>query len=139
MQISICRSCKSKNIKDAFSLGSQVLTGVFPSNRKMKISKGKLSLVHCTKCSLLQLKNSFNASEMYGDNYGYMSSLNKSMFFHLKNKVNILKRKIDLNYQDIIIDIGSNDGTFLSFFDKKFNLIGIDPTIRKFGLSLIHI
>ena len=54
MQISICRSCKSKNIKDAFSLGSQVLTGVFPSNRKMKISKGKLSLVHCTKCSLLQ-------------------------------------------------------------------------------------
>ena len=133
MQISICRSCKSKNIKDAFSLGSQVLTGVFPSNKKMKISKGKLSLVHCEKCSLLQLKNSFNANEMYGDNYGYMSSLNKSMFFHLKNKVNILKRKINLNYQDIIIDIGSNDGTFLSFFDQKFNLIGVDPTIRKFG------
>ena len=133
MKIVQCRSCKSRNIKNAFSLGSQSLTGVFPNKKNLNISKGELSLVFCKNCSLLQLENSFNPEEMYGENYGYMSSLNQSMFNHLKNKVNYLKKKIHLNYRDLVIDIGSNDGTFLSFFDKKFDLIGVDPTIKKFG------
>ena len=133
MKISQCRSCKSKNIENAFNLGLQSLTGIFPASKKTRVSKGKLSLALCKNCFLLQLEDSFNPDEMYGDNYGYMSSLNQSMFNHLKNKVNNLKQKINLNYRDIIIDVGSNDGTFLSFFDKKFDLVGVDPTIKKFG------
>ena len=31
-----------------------------------------------------------------------------------------------------MIDIGSNDGTTLSFYKKEFCRIGIDPTIKKF-------
>ena len=139
MKIVQCRSCKSRNIKNAFSLGSQSLTGVFPNKKNLNISKGELSLVFCKNCSLLQLENSFNPEEMYGENYGYMSSLNQSMFNHLKNKVNYLKKKIQLNYRDIVIDIGSNDGTFLSFFDKKFDLIGVDPTIKKFGKTPVKL
>ena len=34
---------------------------------------------------------------------------------------------------DSIIDIGSNDGTFLSFFERKYNLLAVDPTIKKFS------
>ena len=133
MKISKCRSCKSKEIKKAFDLGLQSLTGVFPEKKETVITKGRLSLVLCSNCSLLQLANSFDHNEMYGDNYGYMSSLNYSMINHLKNKTTNLKKYIDLNYNDIIIDIGSNDGTFLSFFSKNFNLIGVDPTINKFS------
>ena len=132
MKINICRSCKSKKLKKAFSLGEQYLTGVFPENKKQQITKGFLSLVLCDNCKLLQLEHSFDSHEMYGDNYGYMSSLNQAMFDHLKNKVSKLKGKINLKSNDIIIDIGSNDGTFLGFFEKKFQLIGIDPTIKKF-------
>ena len=132
MKINKCRSCKSKKLEKAFSLGDQYLTGVFPENRKQTITKGFLSLVICKNCSLLQLEHSFDTDEMYGDNYGYMSSLNKAMFDHLKNKVSKLRKKIDLVYEDLIIDIGSNDGTFLSFFDKKYKLVGVDPTIKKF-------
>ena len=113
-------------------LGNQYLTGVFPQKKNSKISKGKLSLVLCENCKLLQLENSFNYKEMYGDNYGYMSSLNKSMSSHLKNKALNLKKKFNLKNNDVVIDIGSNDGTFLSYFDRKFNLIGVDPTIKKF-------
>ena len=87
MKISQCRSCKSKNIKKAFDLGLQSLTGVFPKTRESSISKGRLSLALCINCSLLQLVNSFDRNEMYGDNYGYMSSLNQSMINHLENKV----------------------------------------------------
>ena len=94
MKINKCRSCKSSNLSFAFSLGNQYLTGVFPKKYNEKISKGNLSLVFCNKCKLLQLENSFDSNEMYGDNYGYMSSLNKSMFNHLKYKVRKLLRKI---------------------------------------------
>ena len=132
MKINKCRSCKSKKLEKAFSLGDQYLTGVFPEHRKQTITKGFLSLVICKNCSLLQLEHSFDTGEMYGDNYGYMSSLNKAMFDHLKNKVSKLRKKIDLVSKDIIIDIGSNDGTFLGFFDKKYKLVGVDPTIKKF-------
>ena len=84
----------------------------------MNISKGRLSLTFCINCSLLQLANSFDRDEMYGDNYGYMSSLNQSMINHLENKVTALKKKVDLNYKDIIID-GNSIGlkkTGLNFF-----------------------
>jgi hypothetical protein len=133
MKINKCRSCKSKQLKQAFSLGEQYLTGIFPRNKKESITKGHLSMVICKNCSLLQLEHSFDSDEMYGDNYGYMSSLNQSMFEHLRNKVPKLKKKVQLSYKDIIVDIGSNDGTFLSFFDRKFKLIGVDPTIKKFS------
>ena len=133
MKINKCRSCKNSKLSFAFNLGNQHLTGVFPKNKKEKITQGNLSLVFCNKCKLLQLENSFDSEEMYGHNYGYMSSLNKSMFNHLKYKVKKLLRKVSLRSNETVIDIGSNDGTFLSFFSKKLNLIGVDPTIKKFS------
>ena len=132
MKIKFCRVCKSKKISKVFSLGIQTLTGIFPSKKKDKISKGNLSLVYCKKCTLLQLENNFNLNEMYGDNYGYMSSLNQSMISHLRIKALHLKSTYKLTSGSKILDIGSNDGTFLSFFNKKFKLYGCDPTIKKF-------
>ena len=90
-------------------------------------------MIICNKCKLLQLENNFDANEMYGDNYGYMSSLNKSMTSHLKLKALNLKNRYNIQPKSNILDIGSNDGTFLSFFNKSFNLYGCDPTIKKFS------
>ena len=120
MKIKKCRSCKSTKLKRTFSLGNQYLTGVFPSKINDKVSQGNLTLVICEKCELLQLQDSFDSHEMYGSNYGYMSSLNKSMFDHLKNKAKNLIKKYNIKPGDTIIDTGSNDGTFLSFFWKEF-------------------
>ena len=133
MKIKYCRSCKNKSLTRVYSLGKQSLTGIFPSKKNSKVTAGQLSMVLCSKCKLLQLENNFNPNEMYGDNYGYMSSLNSSMVSHLKLKYEQLKSKYEFNFNDNILDIGSNDGTFLSFFSKKFNLYGCDPTIKKFS------
>lgn len=133
MKIKICRSCKSKKISKVFSLGKQTLTGIFPTNRNDKITKGNLSLIICNNCKLLQLENNFNPNEMYGDNYGYMSSLNKSMMSHLKLKALNFIKTYKLKAGSCILDIGSNDGTFLSYFNSKNKLYGCDPTIKKFG------
>ena len=132
MKIIECRSCKSKKLVEIFSLGNQKLTGVFPTSKKQKVSGGNLDLILCKNCTLLQLKHSFDANEMYGENYGYMSSLNASMTEHLKKKSRSLINLSRLKKNEIVLDIGSNDGTFLSFFSKKNLLIGIDPTIKKF-------
>lgn len=133
MKIKNCRSCKSKNLTKLYTLGKQTLTGIFPPQKKTKVTKGELSMVICSKCKLLQLEHNFDANEMYGDNYGYMSSLNASMIAHLKLKALGLKKRFNLKEKNNILDIGSNDGTFLSFFDKKFKLFGCDPTIKKFS------
>ena len=131
MKIKYCRVCKSNSFVKVFNLGNQVLTGVFPKKKNEKIEKGKLSMVFCKKCSLLQLEDSFNPIKMYGKNYGYMSSQNQSMINHLKNKLSKIKKLANLKKGDFIIDIGSNDGTFLNFFSKKYNLIGIDPSAKR--------
>jgi len=131
MKIKVCRSCKSGDLKKTFNLGSQKLTGVFPKKKNQKIPSGSLEMVFCNNCKLLQLKNSFDPEMMYGENYGYMSSLNQSMVNHLRKKSLKLLKISNLKNKDIVIDIGSNDGTFLNFFSKKNKLIGVDPTIKK--------
>ena len=133
MKIKNCRSCKSKNLLKLYTLGKQALTGIFPPKKNAKITREHLSMVICNKCKLLQLEHNFDANEMYGDNYGYMSSLNKSMISHLELKALSLKKRYKIKPRESVLDIGSNDGTFLSFFNKTFKLYGCDPTIKKFS------
>lgn len=70
---------------------------------------------------------------MYGDNYGYRSGLNASMVRHLQSKVTLINKTVKLKPADIVLDIGSNDGTTLGFYPEiGLDLIGIDPTAAKF-------
>ena len=131
MKITNCRSCQSNSLKSLYSLGTQYLTGIFPKNKSEKVPRGELSMVMCNKCKLLQLENSFDVNVMYGENYGYLSSLNPHMIKHLKIKSEKLKKISNLGNQETVIDIGSNDGTFLSNYKRTNRLIGVDPTIKK--------
>lgn len=132
-EISACRVSNSKNLIDVLDLGFQSLTGVFPKSIDESITQGPLKLVWCPTSGLLQLKHSFDLNEMYGMNYGYRSGLNQSMVQHLQQKVLYLQRIQSLSAGDIVLDIGSNDGTLLSAFNMKgIKLIGIDPTGEKF-------
>jgi len=132
-EIHKCRICNSLNLLSILSLGEQCLTGIFPVNRDMKVTKGPLDLVWCPDCLLVQLRQSYSLSEMYGDNYGYRSSLNKSMVRHLKNKVNFVERFRPLSSGDLVLDIGSNDATTLKAYSKdRIIKVGVDPTAEKF-------
>ena len=133
-EIKKCRSCNSNKLQKLFSLGNQSFTGIFPKNKNQKVPRGKLILVICSSCKLVQLSENFNLKKMYGNNYGYRTGLNLSMVNHIKDKINFLKKKFRIVKDDIVIDIGANDGTLLSFLDSKKNkLIAVDPTIKKFN------
>ena len=83
---------------------------------------------------LVQLEYSNDLEEMYGENYGYRSGLNKSMADHLQNKVEKLLQYISLSAGDLVIDVGSNDSTTLQAYDfSNLTLVGIDPTGTKFA------
>ena len=132
-EVKKCRICASRNLVLIFSLGEQSLTGVFPKSLDEKISKGPVDLLKCSECGLVQLKQSYSLSEMYGENYGYRSGLNQSMIDHLSLKIKNVLAIVKLDEGDAIIDIGSNDGTTLSLYEYgKYNLYGIDPTAKKF-------
>jgi len=132
-EITNCRLNGSKKLTSVLNLGNQYLTGIFPKTKNEVVSKGILELVWCEDSKLLQLNHSFSLDEMYGDNYGYRSGLNKSMVAHLQNKIELLTGKILLEKGDIVIDIGSNDATTLKAYkNKNIIRIGIDPTGKKF-------
>ena len=133
-EVTHCRISDSTNLISVLNLGHQTLTGVFPKNPAENITKGPLELAWCPDSGLLQLRHSYDSSEMYGDNYGYRSGLNQSMVNHLKDKVAYLERMFPLDAGDIVVDIGSNDATTLKMFTTRdIRRIGIDPTGHKFS------
>lgn len=121
------------------NLGEQHLTGIFPKTEDRKLDSGPLELVKCEEteannsCGLLQLKQSYDSNDIYGMDYGYRSGLNQSMVKHLKYRMDDIRKRVSLSLDDIVLDIGSNDGTFLKAFgENSATLVGMDPTGKKF-------
>ena len=131
-RVDACRICGNTNLATVVDLGDQYLTGVFPRTRDQQLTKGPLELVRCTGsdecCGLVQLHHEYDPGEMYGRDYGYRSSLNRAMVNHLRSKAEHLRSQIDIRRGDLILDIGSNDGTLLSFFPPEAERIGMDPS-----------
>jgi len=131
-KISKCRISNDKNLIKVFDFKNIKLTGIFPKSKKEIIKSTPLEVVFSKKSKLLQLNHNYNFSSLFGMRYGYRSALNKSMVYHLKKKFNKLNKKLKFNSSDRVLDIGSNDGTFLNLFPKKIFKIGCDPTAKKF-------
>ena len=127
-----CKNCNSKKLKKVFKIGKQPISSVFFDKPKTNLKKYSLDLYKCLECDLVQFSSLPPLEDMYGLTYGYNTSLSPLMVNHMKNKFRFLK----LNYKKLlkgqILDIGSNDGTFLNFFSKNLNKYAIDPTINKF-------
>ena len=137
-----CKNCNKKSLVRIVKIGKQPLSGFFYSTKRNKLNKYSLDLYKCSYCNLVQLSNSANTKKMYGDHYGYKTSVSKMMITHLKEKIKRLKKNKLIKKENHILDIGSNDATFLKLLGRKYNLYGIDPSAKKFkkeykGMKLI--
>ena len=135
-----CKNCKKNKLKKIVKLEKQPISSVFLSKKKFNLKKYSLDLYECNSCKLVQFSSLPPLGDMYGETYGYRTSLSNLMVNHMKNKfIKIIKNKKILNNKNLILDIGSNDGTFLNFFAKKnknLQLYGIDPSSEKFSKDL---
>lgn len=129
-----CRICKNSNLVDVIDLGQQVITSRFPLYGDFSTPSTPIVLSLCTECSLVQLKYSTNASELYEYEYGYRSGINNTMRQHLKSyNDEILSKVVGLTDGDAVVDIGSNDSTMLQNYSSKLKRIGVDPTGKQFS------
>jgi len=135
-EVKNCRVCGNSNLALVMDVGQQAMTGIFPEKRSETVPSGPVELVRCVGddfCGLVQLRQSYDVGLMYGDNYGYRSGLNQSMVDHLTEKVIAILDKNILEDGDLVVDIGSNDGTSLTVYPLgKYELLGIDPSGDKF-------
>ena len=130
-----CRNCKKNKLQKIIKIGKQCISSVFPDNLNHSLKKYSLNLYKCLNCDLVQFKNTPPLDDMYGKTYGYRTSLSPLMISHIKEKYKYIKSNKIIKKNSYILDIGSNDGTFLNFFAKEknsYSLFGIDPSAEKF-------
>lgn len=130
----ICKNCKYSNLKKVFKIGKQPISSVFHEKPKTKLKKYSLDLFKCPKCDLVQFSSLPPLDDMYGLTYGYNTSLSPLMVNHMRKKYFFLKENYKKLLRGQILDIGSNDGTFLNFMKnlKGIKLYGMDPSSKKF-------
>jgi NDP-4-keto-2,6-dideoxyhexose 3-C-methyltransferase len=137
-----CKNCKKNSLKRIVKIGKQPLSGFFYLRKETNLPKYSLDLYKCSHCSLVQLNNLSDTKKMYGSHYGYKTSVSKMMVSHLREKVKRLKKYEIIKKGNNLLDIGSNDASFLKLLGKNCNLYGIDPSAKKFkkeykGMKLI--
>ncbi|MFH1692593.1 MAG: methyltransferase domain-containing protein [Candidatus Omnitrophota bacterium] len=133
--IAVCRVCGNSCLEPVLQLGQFALTGFFPETRQTPVDIAPLELVKCSHngkhpcCGLLQLRSSYQFKRDYYLHYGYRSGLNRMMVQHLRCLAAKVCERASLKAGDYVVDIGSNDATFLKAFGRKgLNLVGIDPS-----------
>jgi hypothetical protein len=127
-----CRICQSNKLREVVDLGNQYLASRFPfEHEKNDVPLSPVVLVMCLDCSLVQLKYTIKQQDMYEHNYGYKSSISNTMRDHLEKYNKELQEIVRLEPQDWVLDIGSNDATFLNYY-PTCNKVGCDPTGKQF-------
>ena len=128
IKINACRLCKNKKMIKIFSYGNIFVSNFVEKKNIKKGIKAPLDLIYCKKCKLLQLNHSAPQEIMYKKFYWYRSGVTNTMKLALKDIAQVIKKMKILKKNDTILDIGANDGTFLSYFNKKkYNRIGCEP------------
>ena len=86
--------------------------------KKKNLKKYPVVISQCKKCLLIQLKYSIPDNLLFSDNYSYLSGNSKEKIKNFESIINKIK-KYSKNPAPKILDIGSNDGSFLELAKKK--------------------
>jgi 2-polyprenyl-3-methyl-5-hydroxy-6-metoxy-1,4-benzoquinol methylase len=141
-----CRLCLSKNLKVAFKFSSMPLGEKYFKSKKKAINQKKFpqSIGWCPQCNNVQVQEIINLNLLW-QNYTYLSSQTKAIINHFKDFSSNIIEKFKLTNKDLVIDIGSNDGSLLKEFKKnKINVLGIEPArniakiAKKNGVNTIN-
>ena len=103
-------------------LGYQPLANNYlnKNSKNKKEKKYRLKVCLDTKTKLVSIEKTFPSKMMFNNNYPYRSSMSKTMVKSFKDLSVVINKKFRPNK---ILEIGSNDGSFIKNFSKKKLLV----------------
>ncbi len=129
-EITSCRLCKSNALEVFIDFLDVPLGNNLQETKELskKVESFELKVMRCSDCNHFQLSVSVLPELLYATNYTYLSGIGLSFVNHIKDYVKWIVEKYNIVGSDVVIDIGSNDGTCLKYFKERgFNVCGIDP------------
>jgi 2-polyprenyl-3-methyl-5-hydroxy-6-metoxy-1,4-benzoquinol methylase len=124
-----CRLCGSDELHDALSLAPTPPANAFqPSQeRALQAQRFALQVRRCFECGHSQLKHVVDPNVLFAD-YVYVSGTSPAYVAHLNEFAASAIALLDLQKGDLVVEIGSNDGTLLRPFQSHGARVqGIDP------------
>jgi hypothetical protein len=130
--VSECQVCGSGGLETAFFLGYlPPVNEMHPiGEQPHEQSAYPAQLLHCPKCHLVQLGLIVDPQVLFPPEYPYTSGTTKILRENFAELYQEASTIIPLRPQDLIVDIGSNDGTLLSNFHNAGHRVrGIEPSL----------
>lgn len=125
-----CRLCDSRRLETVVELtptppGNRVLT---EAELAAPAPRYPLEVRLCADCHHVQLGHVVDPSILYRNQYSYVTGTSPVFVEHFRQYAAAMIERFGLRPGDLVADIGSNDGTGLSFFQKAgMTVLGIDP------------
>lgn len=129
--ITACQICSKKNLKVILELGHQALISSYPDRDGLQNSEivYPLNFCHCPNCGLTQLNYIVNPAVTFHPSYPYRTGMTNMLIRNFRSLAELIIHNYNLAPNDLVIDIGSNDGTLLQGFKEKgMQVIGVEPT-----------
>lgn len=141
-----CQVCNSKKLDLIIDLGYQPLPDTLLSKETLNLPETTypLRMMWCKKCTVVELDYCVDGREVYFPGYPYRPGITKELVEYQKNMSISLVKKYNLTSKDLVVDIGSNDGTLLAGFkDQGIKVLGVEPTniakiAKKAGIDTIQ-
>lgn len=123
-----CRLCQSSELVMFLDLGFHPHSDQFRKDAEGEEIHYPLRLMQCQKCQFVQLDYVVSPEVLYTKDYLYESSITKTADKHWEEFADMVLKKLGRE-PNMVVDIGSNDGTLLSKFKSRgLKVTGIDPS-----------
>ena len=124
-----CRFCDKTLVHTFCNLGMSPPSNAYLTEESLRYAETffPLHALVCDGCKLVQLEQFQAPSEIFSD-YAYFSSYSESWLRHAKAYVESMTSLLDLNEKKQVVEIASNDGYLLQYFQQKgIAVLGIEP------------
>ena len=129
--ISTCQVCNSHKLHIILDLGHQPLCDSLLTKEMLNKEEKNypLRMIWCQNCTLVQIDYCVAGEEVYHPDYPYRTGVTKELSEYQESMAQSIVNKYNLISKDLVVDVGSNDGTLLKGFQKMgVKTLGVEPT-----------
>src|SRR5207248_3232818 len=125
-----CQVCDSPALESILFIGYLPPVNAMPTigSRPAEQPAYPAELLHCKQCQLVQIGLIVDPGILFPPTYPYTSGTTKLLRDNFTELSEEVTNRYPLKRSELIVDIGSNDGTLLSNFSQKARIFGIEPT-----------